>query len=236
MTRRNKMEFRSNIIIMCALALMSNLVFAGSVSDTYTAGDTLTAAKMESIKTAVNDNDARLSSGAASISYKSFTVEAQSQNQVTAVVPNGTTVTNTQAQCVYLKSNGTSYGYFLNVATATNASCDLNAGVQVPHGVTLTGFSCTVFDNDTTSGSNINFNLSRVNMVSGIRNTVYSSVTSSVDSTLVQVLSDTNGPDTANANIIDNSLYTYSIDINFGSSSFAAVGNLVRLYGCRMTY
>lgn len=40
-----------------ALAISSQLVSAGSVTDTYTAGDTLTAAKMDNIKSAVNDND-----------------------------------------------------------------------------------------------------------------------------------------------------------------------------------
>ena len=53
--RRNKMYFRSNIIIMTALSLMSNLVFAGSITDTYTTGDTLTTTTLNNIKSAVND-------------------------------------------------------------------------------------------------------------------------------------------------------------------------------------
>ena len=40
-------------------AAYSQANFAGSINDTYTKGDTLTAAKLENIKTAVNDNDAR---------------------------------------------------------------------------------------------------------------------------------------------------------------------------------
>lgn len=40
-------------------AAYSQANFAGSINDTYTTGDTLTAAKLENIKTAVNDNDAR---------------------------------------------------------------------------------------------------------------------------------------------------------------------------------
>lgn len=39
-------------------AAYSQANFAGSISDNYTKGDTLTAAKLENIKTAVNDNDA----------------------------------------------------------------------------------------------------------------------------------------------------------------------------------
>lgn len=43
-----------------ALTLSSQLVTAGSITDTYTPGDTLTATKMDNIKAAVNDNDSRI--------------------------------------------------------------------------------------------------------------------------------------------------------------------------------
>jgi len=230
------MNFRSKIIIVLALSLTSNLIIAGSITDTYTAGDTLTAAKMDNIKAAVNDNNNRLSNGAVSISYKSFTVEGQTDAQVTAIVPNAATVTKAQADCIYLKFNASTYGYFDTVATATNGSCDLNAGIQIPHGVTLSSFSCTIYDNHVTLGSNISANLNRVNLNTGARQAVYSTAVS-VDSTSVQILNDANGVvDTVGANIIDNSVYAYFIDVNFGANSFAAVGNFVRLYGCRMSY
>jgi hypothetical protein len=38
----------------------SGIAFAGSIADTYTTGDTLTATKMTAVKTAVNDNDTRV--------------------------------------------------------------------------------------------------------------------------------------------------------------------------------
>lgn len=43
-----------------ALTLTCQLVAAGSITDTYTTGDTLTATKMDNIKAAVNDNDSRI--------------------------------------------------------------------------------------------------------------------------------------------------------------------------------
>lgn len=43
------------------------IVYAGAISDTYTTGDPLTAAKMTAVKTAVNDNDARITSNGARI-------------------------------------------------------------------------------------------------------------------------------------------------------------------------
>lgn len=46
--------------ISLGLACSTGVVFAGSIADTYTTGDTLTAAKMTNIKTAVNDNDTRM--------------------------------------------------------------------------------------------------------------------------------------------------------------------------------
>ena len=43
-----------------ALTLTCQLVAAGSITDTYSTGDTLTATKMDNIKAAVNDNDTRI--------------------------------------------------------------------------------------------------------------------------------------------------------------------------------
>ena len=40
--------------ISLGLACSTGVVYAGSIADTYTTGDTLTAAKMTNIKTAVN--------------------------------------------------------------------------------------------------------------------------------------------------------------------------------------
>jgi hypothetical protein len=45
--------------ISLGLACSTGVVYAGSIADTYTTGDTLTAAKMTNIKTAVNDNNVR---------------------------------------------------------------------------------------------------------------------------------------------------------------------------------
>jgi len=46
------------IAITVALVFVIQLVTAGSVTDTYTAGDTLTTTTLDNIKTAVNDNNA----------------------------------------------------------------------------------------------------------------------------------------------------------------------------------
>lgn len=41
------------------MALSSQFVIAGSITDTYSTGDTLTSTQMNNIKTAVNDNDTK---------------------------------------------------------------------------------------------------------------------------------------------------------------------------------
>jgi hypothetical protein len=51
------MKYNVIFTTIIALAVSSQLIFAGEIADTYTAGDTLTAAKMDNIKAAVNDNN-----------------------------------------------------------------------------------------------------------------------------------------------------------------------------------
>jgi hypothetical protein len=46
--------------ISLGLACSAGVVNAGSIADSYATGDTLTAAKMTAVKTAVNDNDTRI--------------------------------------------------------------------------------------------------------------------------------------------------------------------------------
>ena len=58
-TTRN-MKTPIKILTLAFFTLIAVPAYSGSIADTYTAGDTLTAAKMDSIKSAVNDNDGRV--------------------------------------------------------------------------------------------------------------------------------------------------------------------------------
>ncbi len=51
------MKYKTTLSIALALALSNQPTYAGSIDDSYAAGDTLTASKMENIKSAVNDNN-----------------------------------------------------------------------------------------------------------------------------------------------------------------------------------
>ena len=54
------MKYSVIFTTVITLALSNQLVFAGEITDTYAAGDTLTATKMDNIKTAVNGNDGNI--------------------------------------------------------------------------------------------------------------------------------------------------------------------------------
>lgn len=56
------------VVTVIALLLTSLVITAGSITDTYTTGDTLTATKMNNIKAAVNDNDERTATNQEDIS------------------------------------------------------------------------------------------------------------------------------------------------------------------------
>ena len=61
------MKYSVIFTTVIALAVSSQLVNAGAITDTYTTGDTLTAAKMDNIKTAVNDNNDNIGANSTAI-------------------------------------------------------------------------------------------------------------------------------------------------------------------------
>ena len=187
------MKQKKMFALVIMLGFFAQQSTAGSITDIYPSGDTLTATMMDNIKAAVNDNDNRISAletagvpttGAVSISFKSFTPENENEEQVTA--------------CVYRKHISDNYGYFIEVATATNVDCDLVAGIQLPHGVTLSSFSCTIYDNY--GGGELQARLAKVGLTTGVRETVYTTL-NSVDSTEIQTLSD------VGEYVVNNSVY-----------------------------
>ena len=54
------MKYSIRILAIVGLLMMSQLARSDSITDTYTTGDTLTATTLNNIKSAVNDNDARI--------------------------------------------------------------------------------------------------------------------------------------------------------------------------------
>jgi len=61
-----------------ALSLSSQLVTAGSITDTYATGDTLTATTLNNIKDAVNDNNTRIINNISSIGINTTNIDINS--------------------------------------------------------------------------------------------------------------------------------------------------------------
>ena len=110
----NKKLFSSSWVfgISLGLACSTGVVFAGSIADTYTTGDTLTATNMTNIKTAVNDNDTRMPG----IEFNNANVFAS--------------LTGTSAAIVTLNVTAPTSG-FLYVNAFGNISCDVANGSRV---------------------------------------------------------------------------------------------------------
>jgi hypothetical protein len=75
---------KSCLLILCiTTGLYSQINFAESITDTYTTGDTLTATKLNNIKSAVNDNDVRITSSASNIATNASNIATNTSNIAT---------------------------------------------------------------------------------------------------------------------------------------------------------
>ncbi|MCP3975106.1 MAG: hypothetical protein GY720_11510 [bacterium] len=61
------MKYSSRIVVLIATLVISQVAYSGTVVDTFADGDTLTATHLDNIKTAVNDNDAEVTTNASDI-------------------------------------------------------------------------------------------------------------------------------------------------------------------------
>ena len=122
-------------IIMAAtitLALASQTVTSGTITDTYTTGDTLTATTLDNIKTAVNDNNTRIT-----------TLEAAKTGSVTiaasAFLPESTTLTyNKNVSANYYTEITSGAGFFVY-------------DLPVPAGTTITSLQAHIYDGNATA-------------------------------------------------------------------------------------
>lgn len=101
--------------ISLGLASAGTIVNAGSIGDTYTDGDTLTATKMTNIKTAVGDNDTRISGVIANTQAGALKalVDGHTTNITnlgTSITTLGSTDTAIQADVTNLKGNNLGVG------------------------------------------------------------------------------------------------------------------------------
>lgn len=223
------------ILIGSMLVLSTTPVSAGQVTipNSFSAGTPAVAsevnANFNAVANEVNDNDNRItaiesqvSSGAASVAAHGFRDEQQGYNA--------------GASCVWRTHETTAYGYYnlVPAGSSSGLTCDAVAGIQLPDKVDVTAINCTVYDNS--AQNTITGFLHRVNLTTGARETMYQTA-ASVDSTNIQILSDTT-INTTGAETIDNSTYAYWLVGRFSASSttFESLGSNGRVYGCTVSY
>ncbi len=228
------------VSLFCALSVPTSLASELTVPTSYSNGDTLTADSLNgnfsAVETAVDDNDARISTNESSLG--SHASRLDSLEQAGAVSLGHTAFNNdnnagstADGYCTLYKG-ASNYAYYVSVAGATTASCDAQAAVSLPDGKTLTGLHCTLLDN--TDLTSLNARLWRTNLNDGTSQNVFTTPETTDNASLV-VVSDTT-PETAGSEAVDNSTYAYNLFINFSSSDFTSIGSLARIYGCTISY
>jgi hypothetical protein len=252
------------------------------VTDTYTAGDTLTATKMTNIKDVINDHNSFINSNITNISTNTSNIGtnttdiATKQNRVAGVCASGYAIQSINADGTVVCEQDNDSGGDITAVTAgaglsgggttgtvdikrasgsisihnsafssdntaicqstmdgikfnwdtssTGTSCWAHAPLMLPDGATITGLSCSVFDND--AGG---FNAIYLNKLSGysVNSSIYTG--SSIDSATYQTVS------IATNFSVDNSLNIYSLAW-LGSHDTSSVGSNAGIVGCHISY
>lgn len=203
---------RSQWTAIGVLASSATLSVAVTVPNTFTAGTPARAEEINANFNALKDAVNALQSGASSVSNLGF------------VNPRDGDV-----GCQLVR--GERGAYYIGSAT----SCAAGAAISLPHGVTVTGFHCTVYDNAAGNGQILASGLSRTNLGTGETESVFSTA-GSLGNGGLQRLSDT-GPESG-TELVDNEKYTYFLATFFEAAvgDFSAINNSLRLYGCSVTY
>jgi len=214
------MNNKIGIILMgLSLSMLATQVSASSVTipNSFTAGTAAIAAEVngnfDAVKSAVDDNDSRLNaleSGILSFSLYGL-------------------IDSIDGNTCQLRRSLSGYVYY-NAGSAAN--CDAFMPINLPQGRSLTGLSCTVFDNDPTGTNDVDFAaLRRTSLLTGVSVNVFQTAGSTNSPVIQQLVDSTPGAGTA---VIDNDNYAYSLRVRIDES--AAVVTNIRAYGCSVTY
>ena len=214
------MNNKIGIILMgLSLSMLATQVSASSVTipNSFTAGTAAIAAEVngnfDAVKSAVDDNDSRLNA------LESGTLSFSLYGLIDSIDGN----------TCQLQRSLSGYVYY-NVGSG--ATCNAFMPVNLPQGRSLTGLSCTVFDNDPTGTNDVDFAaLRRTSLTTGLSGAVFQTA-NSIDSTNIQQISD--ATPSAGTAVIDNSNYAYSLQVRLDESAAGVID--IRAYGCSVTY
>jgi hypothetical protein len=223
-----------------------------TIPNTFNAGTPAVAAEVnanfDAAKSAVDDNDARIT-----------TLESSKQNRVSAgcapgysirvINEDGSVVCEldndsggdaghisisftalkpyTYAGCVPLISNGS---YWYNSTTTTDTSCTAYAPLQLPHGAYIDSLTCNLYDNDPGGSSSVR--LSRVSNSSSYTVHLFETPVTPVDDVNVQELTDNT---TAINNQVDNTNYNYMLTWSLTHDT-STVSSSARFHSCVIAY
>ncbi len=211
--------YKSLLFVLGTTVATTTIASTATIPNTFVSGEAAIAADVNdnfsALKSAVDDNDSRISAletatGFASLSAQAFYNEDNIDD------------------CRWHANAISSYGYY---ESGGDSGCRAVAGIQLPHGVTVTSLTCYLYDNNLLNGSSVFGRLHRSDF-SGTQATVFSTP-QAINSEDVQVLSDTT-VNTAGTEIIDNQNYAYRLSIFFDDTDTADEN--LRVYGCTVGY
>jgi hypothetical protein len=96
------MKYFIRIVSIIGLISVSQLAYPDSITDTYNTGDTLTATTLRNIKSAVNDNDSRITALEAAPKANTAITAPTAFDDINAGFPEGSVWVNMTSQSAYI--------------------------------------------------------------------------------------------------------------------------------------
>ena len=185
----------------------------------------------DSVKSAVDDNDQRITDLEAKVPDGAVSLSAFAFSEWQAS-------TNPNRNCHMRRLQN--YAYFL-LPEAFSSGCSMTAPVHLPQGATVTGLSCLVDDAmyGTTADSHFYpVTLRRLNLTTPDTTGILATGTTS-SNVGVQTLTATPFDPEAPELVIDNTQYAYTLMVSAdyaGDVAPAVDGNTLKMHGCTVTY
>lgn len=182
----------------------------------------------DSVKTAVDDNDQRITDLEAKLPDGALSLSAYAFSEWQAS-------TNPNRNCHMLRTGN--YAYFLPFE-ASSSGCKMTSPVHLPQGSSVTGMTCLVDDNiygtsEDTFFSNVS--LRRLNLTTAGLDVIYHIPQISTNAGLQTMTGTANTPTAADL-VIDNTQFAYTLMVSTDFAADVAAGDVLKLHGCKVEY